>query len=114
MSGARRALADAGWHPGRAVSVHMARAALIGAGQPAWPAALDVLAEFGGLRVGLREGWIDFDVVAVRDAGPAPPEDHALVGRLADGTPVSIDADGQIWLAGEGYADVFELLSVRA
>ncbi len=104
----------AGWYPGRHVTVHLARAALIGAGQPAWPAALEVLEAWYGLRVALPGGAVvDFDVAARIAEGPVP-DDHALIARLDDGTPVTITDDGAVHVAGRAFESVEDVLEALA
>ncbi len=103
-----RTLRDAwqrsGWTPGRQIPTHMVRAMLIGADFRAWPAALEILAEFGGLTIVLPKRTIDFDLAFwLPETRGEHLEDWCPVGRTSRGDWVQVDMDGRILCAGENY-----------
>ena len=99
-----------GWFPGREVPTHLARAAILQAGRPAWPVALEILASWSGLGADTPRGRLQIDATASgrHDGWP----DDAIIGEVG-GQPIRVDSDGGVWVAdvrvGEGVAAVCRL-----
>lgn len=97
----------AGWSPDRDVPIHLARAAIVGAGRPAWPAALEVLASWSGLSADTPRGRLVVDATASSRHAGWP--DDAIIGEL-DGQAVRVDADGGVWVGDERLGDGIDAL----
>lgn len=85
----------------------MVRAMWITADFPAWPAAMEVYAEFGGLTVALPGFSLDFDAAfwlpnARGDASP----DWCPVAKASIGEWLCVDADGRVQFRGQEYPDL--------
>lgn len=90
----------------RDVTTHLWRLAIAGAGFPTWPAALEILAEYGGQRISVGTEVADFDVTRRLDsASGALAPDLCPVGRIGDRW-IGVDAAGCVFVDGQRYADL--------
>lgn len=98
----------------RDVPTHLWRLAIAGAGFPTWPAALEILAEYGGQRIAVGAEVADFDVAramsgATVELGP----DLCPIGRIGDRW-IGANFDGNVFVDGQQFDDVASWLAFTA
>lgn len=91
-----------------ALHPHLARATLVAAGQPAWPAAVEFFSAVGGSTLSTPVGEVRFEPPELADV----PEGCA-VGTDSSGHVWWVDEAGALWVGGECLGEAMDWLRAR-